>query len=207
MDASGKTWEEVLSKQGGKLAFNLFQRFRALSPKKGQIRSERLAALRRGEGILVRRSARDFARRNTVATASSLRTRSGIRFRQLTKSGRSGRNWWQVAVAREIAIREGGRGFLSISARYPRLLSRQATAVSKFGPVLSRMGIIVAGARARAQFVWDPGEGPLAASAAQALDRPRGRAAVQLALRDLDEDIEVYLVRKTQERIDKAGLK
>lgn len=209
-ESSGKTWEEVLGKQGGKLGFLLFQRLRAIAPAKGHVRTERLAALRRGEGIRVRPAAMEFASRRTVATASSLRTRQGIRFREKTKAGglkNRGRSWWQIAVAREIAMREGGRGFLSVSARYPRTLGAASSAVSRYGPELSRAGVIVSGARGKAEFVWDPGAGPQAARVAEGLDRPRGRAALALALRDLVADIDVYVVRKQEERIAKAGLK
>lgn len=208
--SSGKTWEEVLGKQGGKLGFLLFQRLRGLSPTKGRIRAERLAALRRGEGIRVRQSAKDFASRQTIATASSLRTRQGIRFRQKTKTGgvrHRGRSWWQIAVARELSLRESGRGFLAVSARYPRTLGATSRALSKLGPELSRAGVIVSGARGKAEFVWDPAASPLAARVVAGLERPRGRAALLLALRDLTQDIDVYVVRKQQERLTKAGLK
>lgn len=208
-DLSGKTWEEVLTKQGGKLGFLLFQKLRAIAPAKGRVRAERLAALSHGEGIRVHQSARDYAMAHSTATASSLRTRRGVLFREKTKAGglkRNARSWWQIAVAREIALRESGRGFLGISAHYPRVLGREATAVSKYGPVLSRAGIIINGPRGKAEFVWDPGTGQLASKAAEGVDRPRGRAAIALALRDLDEDIEVYVVRKQQERLAESGL-
>lgn len=209
-ELSGKTWEEVLSKQGGKLGFLLFQRLRGLAPAKGQVRAERLAALRHGEGIRVRQNARDWATNRTISTASSLRTRRGIQFRERTKAGglkRNGRSWWQIAVAREIAIRESGRGFVAVSGRYPRTLGREQAAVSRYGPELSRAGLIVTGQKGRAEFVWDPGTGHLAASAVHGLERPRGKAALALAVRDLSRDIDVYITRKTEERIGKAGLK
>lgn len=209
-ELSGKTWEDVLTKQGGKLGFLLFQRLRGLAPAKGSIRAERLAALRHGEGIKVRQTARDFASKRTVATASSLRTRAGILFRERTKAGgvrRNARSWWQIAVAREIAIRESGRGFVGVSGRYPRTLGRADRAMSRYGPELSRAGVIISGPKGKAEFVWDPGVGKLAASAVHGLERPRGKAALALAVRDLTKDIDVYVTRKTEERIAKAGLK
>lgn len=208
--ASGKTWEDVLQKQGGKLGFLLFERLRGIAPRKGEVRAERLAALRHGEGIRVRQSARDFATRHTLATASKERSRKASLLREKGRSGKlkaGGRNWWQIAVAREIAIRESGRGFIAQSGHYPRSLGNEVVAASRFGPVLSRAGIQVAGSRGRAQFIWDPAEGELAAKAVAGLSKPKGRAMVALALRDLLEDIDVYVIRKQEERIGNAGLK
>lgn len=50
----GMTTAEVLVKTGTKLAFALGQRLTELAPGKGSIRSERLSAMRSGEGTLVR---------------------------------------------------------------------------------------------------------------------------------------------------------
>ena len=208
-ELSGKTWQEVVKRQGGNLAFALFQRLKDRAPKRGQVRAERLAALRHGEGIKVRDTARKFATANTHATATNIRTKLASHYREKTRKGNlkaNARSWWQVAVGRELSIRESASRFLSISAKYPRRLIESGRALTKYGSLLSRSRITVDKTGSKAAFTWDPSAGPQAENAAAGLDKPIGRAVIALALRDTLDNIEVYLVRKMEERQLEAGL-
>lgn len=206
-ELTGKTPEEVLLKQGGKLAFALNRRLRSITPGKGSIRAERLQALDAGEGIRVRKTARKYADAKTIGTAVNVQTFAPAALREKTRSGKlksGGRNWWQIAVAREIAIREGGRAFLSVTARYPRTLRKQQVALSRFGPTLSAAGLTATANNETLQFEWDGSRNELQASAATGLSKNKGRASIALAIRDTIADINIYNQRKLDENLAKA---
>lgn len=208
-ELSGKTWQDVMSKQGGKLGFALAAHLRGISPAKGQVRAEALARLRAGGGIKVRKSVEKailikYGARSIVATRQVV---FGDKNRTFVKRQGKRLNLRALMVQREIAVRESGRGFLSVSARYPETLKSIQRAKSKFGPVLSTAGVRVLSTEAEARFTWDPGEGELATSAVAGLEKSKGRAAIALALRDTADDIQIYVVRKLEERRKEAGLK
>jgi len=196
---SGKTLQEALQKQGGKLAFNLRTGFRGLAPAKGSIRSTRLAALAAGGGIKVRASAWQWATEQVAGRQTTRRKRRSGGKRQLGKSA--------LAVKRELSIRESGRGFVSVSARFPLTLGASQVARSKFGPVLSSAIIESADRNAKLTLSWDPSRGHLAEGVAAALGNPRAETILADAVKATTADIQVYLNRKLGEHIDKAGMK
>jgi hypothetical protein len=109
-------------------------------------------------------------------------------------------------VKRELSTREKGRGFLSLSARYPKVLTQLDAARSKFGPELSQERITTTGADSSLAFSWDESRGKLEGEAASALQKARASAVVAAALRDAAADILLYVDRKVREKLDGSKL-
>lgn len=215
---SGKPDAEILEKQGGKLGFALRQRLKGLSPAKGATTRERLAALKSGEGVRVRDRVATavMAKHNVhggfgryrIGRRRKIKGVAGLHETELVGSiVRKGKrlNLQALMVQRELKTRESGRQFLSISARYPRVLKKQQYAKSAFGPILSSAGISNDGASMT--FHWDPKRNQLQGSAAAGLSKPRARAVIALALRDTATDIAAYNSRKNAENARKAGFR
>lgn len=203
-----KTPQETLAKQGAKLGFFLRARLAALKPEKGATKNERLAALKRGEGIKVREGAIEYAKKKTVATAVNIRTRKDALFVEKTKRGnvkKGGRTFWQIAVDRELAIRESGRGYLSLSGRMRwvdaaiiagseyRVLDRISREVGNAGMKVSEDGATL---RLDYRNPW----------IVEGMERSKGKQAIAQAIADARADIRVYLNRKLEENKRKAGL-
>jgi hypothetical protein len=201
---SGKLPGEAIAKQGGKFAYTLSRRLRGLAPRKGSIRAERLSALARGEGVRIRPRIREALMRR-LGAHSDVRTRQ-TRFMRGKKSvatiRRGGKrlNLQALMVQRELNTREAGRGFLSVSARYPRELKISGAAESRFGPVLSKAGVSLS-ADAHARFTWNPSQSELSGQAGAGLSRPKARAIIALSLRDVTRDIRAYIERKVKEAL------
>lgn len=200
---------EVLAKQGAKLAFYLRGRLRSLAPEKGRTRAERLAAMQAGEGVKVRPGAIAFARRKTVATAVNVRTRRDALYMERTRAGnvkRNGRSFWQIAVDRELSIRESGRGYLSLAGRMKwvdsaLIMGSTARVVDRVFREVGRAGLTVAGNDSTLKLDYaNP-------HIVEGLTRPRGQAEVVQALESTRADIMVYVRRKLAENARKAGLR
>jgi len=187
--------QEVLQKHGGELAYRLYKRLRELMPEKGSIRAERLAALKSGQGIKLRPAARAFADKHTKATAMNIATRKGASYMETTKKGNiksGGRNWFQLAAAREIGIRESGRGFLSISSLYPKLPPLQDRSVSRMGHILSQFGITMSDTTGRAEIAWS-GMSQGSQQAIRGLNKPAAKAAISNAIEDTYRNAMIYI--------------
>lgn len=118
---------DSLVKKGGDFPKFLSDELRRFTPAKGQVRSERRAALKAGGGVKVRPAAIEYARKNTAATRSNVATRKGERFRQVSKGGevkKGAKTFWALAVQRELNIRESGRGYVPYSAKFAGLKGR-----------------------------------------------------------------------------------
>lgn len=200
---------EALAKQGAKLAFYLRGRLRSLAPEKGRTRAERLAAMQAGEGVKVRPGALEYARKKTVATATDVRTRRDALYMEKTRSGnvkRGGRSFWQIAVDREIGIRESGRGYLSLAGRMrwvqSALISGSTSrVVDRVNREIGRAGLTIAPNSAALTFDYSNPH------IVEGLERPRGKAEVAGALESTRADIMVYVARKMAENARKAGLR
>lgn len=203
-----RTPGEALAKQGAKLGFYLRARLSALKPEKGATRNARLAALKRGEGVKVRQGAIEYAKKKTVATAQNIRTRQDALFVEKTKRGnvkKGGRTFWQIAVDRELSIRESGRGYLSLAGRMRwvdaaliagseyRVLDRISREVGNAGLKISEDGATLKIDYANPFIV-------------EGLDRTKGKEAIARAIADARADIRVYINRKLEENKRKAGL-
>lgn len=207
-ELTGKSPEDILLKQGGKLGYALRVRLREAMPAKGSIRAERLEALKRGEGVRVgphieRSVAAKYQARTNLDTRKTVFGRSKAGKTSVTRGGKR-LNLRALMVQRELSARESGRGFLSISARYPRILQRQQVARSRIGPELSKAGI---NANADTMtFSWTGGN-ELAESAATGLSKAKGEKAIAQAIKDVELDILEYVKRKDSENARKAGLR
>lgn len=203
---SGKSAQEALKKQAAKLGYALKQELRGISPAKGSIRSEALARLESGGGIKVRPSVlrkiyQQYGARSLLSTQQVI---FGKRGKTTTVRNGSRLNLWALAVKAEIGLRESARGFLGISASYRGLtatLEAEAQAFSKYGPVLSKAGFkpLPDNAGGAIEFEWNQDTSQLSGSAAEGITKEKGDAAINRALRNTLEDIEVYLERKLQE--------
>ena len=140
----GWTTTQVLVSKGSQLAFALSQEMRKLSPGRGSIRAERLAALKSGEGVHVRPgiSKRILASMGAAVPLINkakylagqkrierkIGTLAGVRFKfgkqarnkegqaQVSKKGRK-LNLQALMVQAELNARERGIGYLGIAAR------------------------------------------------------------------------------------------
>lgn len=207
---SRKTVQEALRKQAAKLGFLLKEELRGIAPAKGSVRAQALAVLAGGRwpsgkrGIQVRpgvlkkvyqaKGAQSLLSTGKVVFGKGKRASKLIRGKRL--------NLWAMAVKAEIDRRESGRGFLGISASYRGLtgsLEADAKALSKYGPVLSTAGFKDIGPDSSLiEFRWGP-DSTLSGEAAEGISKPKGDAAINRALVNTLEDIEVYIDRKLQE--------
>lgn len=200
---------EVLAKQGTKLGRFLRGNLAKLKPEKGSIRASRIAAMNAGGGVKVRQSARDFARKRTVATASNVRTREDALFMERTKKGnikRNGRSYWQIAVARELSIRESGRGHLSLAGQM-RYVDKALITGSTFRIVnrikeeVGRAGMSITADGAALKFTYDNPD------ITEGLDRTKSKAAITTAMAETQADILKYVLpRELKAAQKKAGL-
>lgn len=206
-----KTVEEALRKQAGKLGFMLRQELRGIAPAKGSIRAQALAVLAGGRwpsgkrGIQVRPGV--LKKVYQAVGASSLlstgqKVFGGKRLKASTLRGGKRVHLWALAVKAEIDRRESGRGFLGISARYFGLTSTvegEVKALSKYGPVLSKVGFSLNQSLGTIEFRWSDATSQLSGEAAEGISKAKGDAAVNRALVNTLEDIEVYIDRKLSE--------
>jgi len=206
-----KSWPEVIAKQGKKLAYSLSLHLLGMAPAKGAIRAELTERLRSGLGIRVRDTARRYATKHSVATVTKIQTRTAGIFMEKTRTGkikRAGLNWWQLAVKREIGLRESGRGFLGRAFGYPSLIGRRKEkAVNRYATELSSYGLTINPDGATGTFTLDPAVNPQEANAAAGMSKPRARAIIALALRDTSDDMQIYIARKMEDSASEAGLK
>jgi hypothetical protein len=211
--ASGRSVAFGLVKQSSELGRNLVMASKGLMPEKGKIRAERLEAFKRGEGIRVGATARKYADSKTIASASNLRTKKAAVFVEKTARGKikkDGRNWWQLAVDRELSLREAGRGFVAHAQRMPLMLPTEAARyktlqrrLSRYGPQLGEFAItansdVSNGEVGSAVFTWG-GFSELSNDAVKAMGRVKGQKAIADALEATVDNIIPYLERKLGE--------
>lgn len=199
--------EDVLLKQGGKLAFYLSRGLKKFMPGKGVVTEERLAALKAGEGIFVRpavyRSV--YAKYGARTNVDTRRTVFG-RGKRGRRSDAKGRNLQALAVARELGARESGRGFISFAARFGGLKGLKPNARmhyrSRYGNYLASVGLATTPRNGVLAFSW--GGGRMSSEVAQVMRQPRVQAEVARAIRITADDIRKYTHRKTREDARKA---
>jgi len=179
---STKSVRDILIKQGTKLRYSIWMRERQIMAKKGEIRAMVLARLKSGKMINIR---------DSIVGGVDAKLAKSKKHSKMTGSQRA---WTrqQALVAREINIRESGRGFISVSSRYPRSLSDQAKALSRRGLTLSQWDLKADYLGGRAQLIWASPSGP-GQKVAKALEDRRPRAALALALKDVKDDIMEYV--------------
>lgn len=205
--ASGKSAKDVLLKKGSQLGYALWKLFRALRPVKGSIREARMAALKRGEGLRIRRAAIEFAMNKTLATASDLKTRAGVSRMEKTKKGgvkSNGRTWWQIAAQREIAIRESGIGFMAqgVKFRFAQVgqqgrggIEDHGKAYSRYSPTLGAYQFKAEEHEGKVVFHWG-GFSKMSNEVVKAMTRAKGWSAIRQALDEVVKDTIPYLQKK-----------
>ncbi len=200
--------EEAVLKPGKNFAMALRRRLLSLAPAKGSVRQGRLKAAEEGEGIKVRPSALKFAVQHTMSTASNLKDRRATLFMEKNRKGnlkRNGRSFWQVAIGRELAIRESGRGHLSVSAMMGREIGR-LTRDSAFRRInrareeIGRVGLRVRPDLAALLFEWHH-EGIVTA-----MGKEKAQAAIAASLAEARDDMLKYIRTKAAEAARKTGL-
>jgi hypothetical protein len=190
---SGLSSQDVLAKQGGKFARNLAVALRHRMMSKGGIREEALAVLKSGRMIRVRDKVRDqvdakWSKTWAKKTAKHEKSYWGDPLNE-------GFNRQQELVRREIAVRESGRGFLSVSSRYPISVSQGMKAISRYSQALSDVGMKLGGDEQHVRFSWS-GLSRQGKGAARGLTAPKGIEAINEAINELREDIGLYTARK-----------
>lgn len=205
------TAAEVIARKGSDLGFRLWRKFRELTPEKGSIRTERLAALASGGGVKVRPVALDYAKKKTMATATTIKGRKDALFREIGRTGklkRNGLSFWQLAVKRELNIRESGRGYLGFSARFKSLSSeiransndvnKQQIIRDRYLRFISAVGFKADANEAALTFKWG-GNNESSNSLAVAMQKPRAKSKIDEALAEARSDMMVYIQRKMSE--------
>lgn len=203
----GKTAEEVLLKKGGNLAYELSQGLHDLAPAKGQVRAERIDALKAGYGVHVRdrikqRILTKYGARIDLKSRALVFGKAGGQ--SVGRKGGKRLNLRALMVEAELNTRESGRGFLARSSRYPRELVANQASVSRFGPLLSTAGLN--DRRDILTMEWSSSNSELSGSAAQGLSKDKAEEKVNQARSNVTDDIREYLSRKLAENGRKAGL-
>jgi len=201
---------EALLKQGTKLGYALSKRFGEMKPAKGEIRAARRRDMAAGMGLNVREAARAYAFRKSMGTAQNLKTRGKMLFMEKTKRGhlkKNGRTWWQLAVDRELGIRESGRGYISFAARMGSLERAlkdgritEKKQIDRVKREIGRVGLRSAANDSVLTFTFSD------ENIVEGINRPKGRAAVAASLSDVRADMLVFIQRKLAENAKKSGM-
>jgi hypothetical protein len=210
-----KTPEDVLRKQGPKLAYAISDRLRLKTPPKGAIKGGILASLRgRARGIYVRASVK-----KSVAEKYGLRSDS-ISKRLLIGRGKKGAgtavvggkrlNLQALRVRAELGLREKGRGYLGLAARIPQA-TITGMAPGKFQKLfgryrtqLSEVGLEIVQDGGALSFIF-PGTANIDGnSPAEGMEKNMDAIAAGIA--DVTADIKEYTDRKMAEAAARSGL-
>lgn len=206
ISVSSKTTEQALAAKGNDFAWSLSARMKGLAPGKGTIRAERIAAMKRGEGVIVRPSVR---KKVVLSAGGRFDIRGKYTFGKRgasTKSVSDGGvrkrlNIRQLMVRRELALRESGSGFLSTVARFQ---NRGAYSLKNIKPNLALYHIAKANQIvASAGLKIDPTDATLKltlgsdqSSAGEGFDKAQQASMIVAALRDVRRDMASYLQEK-----------
>lgn len=208
--------QEAVAKKSADFAFRLSRALSTFAPKKGAIRAERLAALRSGQGVRVRPAVYDqvYKTKGLVQDVKTKRfgfaTRKRVRGSKM--SGGKRLNLQAIAVKRELALRESGRGFLSYSTRLRSVIQEFAirddvdvyrSILDKYKRFLSSVGFQTTADEAKMTFRW--GGNKSSGEIAKTLQKPRQQRTIAQALDDSRRDMLEYIRRKQGQA--KASLK
>lgn len=202
---SGKAEDEILLEKGKQLGYVIFKGLRAIMPAKGSIRAEQLAALKSGKGVLVRPAVLlDVAQQYGATTdiesgRTTFHYQKGKTFR--VSGNVRGLNLQALAVEREIAIRESGRGFSAYSV--PK----------RIGDVESRYGFKLSGFTAQdggqvktVTLNWLGSDSIFYKDAVEGLSKSKQQKILAEAINEVNADIGIYIERKLDELIFGLGL-
>ena len=204
--ATGLSVEQTLAKKGTDVGHELRKEWRGLMPEKGSIRASRIAALKAGEGVRVRPWIREDFFVGHLGKKSP------------GEHGGPRLNWWQMAVRRELNVREQGRGFLGQAARFlpdqgENLTRAEAQARSGIELAEAHLNRFESGPEVTLEFGFEGagrsgpgGNQSLSVHAVMGILKTRGLAAASKAVADVTADIVPYLERKLGERATAVGL-
>ncbi len=188
--------KDVLSKQGGKLAFNIKVVLLRLVRPKGEIRQMILERLRSGRMIHIRDKALEDV---VLSRGRSIFTKTGKR----SKSFKATQNIWRAVVTREISIRESGRGVIGQSAKYPISVDKDINVISRGGLEMSAGDLKLGNTSQSVSFTW-PGINAVSKRIVKGLQSVRPKDAVNVAIKKTKDDILIYVRRKQLELIQKT---
>lgn len=209
---------EAIVRQGVKLTWALRDRFIKYKPAKGAIRAERLAALSKGQGVLVRQSVKDAVLKKAGAY-SDLATKRVLFGKTGTGIDRKRRNLQALAVVRELNLRERGKGFMARASKMDSLkglgaymnrtgldvgaiagdfFKRQAS--GRYGQQLGTYGLKVDGEQSMLELSY----GGNKTVVGKAMQKPAFRKEIASALDFVRDDMMVYVQRKMAESVQKA---
>ncbi len=214
-EASGKSEDEVVTKQAGKLAWAIYFGMRRIMPAKGAVRAERLAALKAGQGVHVRQSVYDEIGEKygalPIAEGKALFRRRGEIVGSVDRKGAT-LNLQALAVEKELNLRERARGFSAYATPRPDRDYANAVAVSGERGLLSRYGFVLSryklelGANVEhkyAELKWVGAKVSEFETAADVISKPKQQAIVNEAIEGATRDIMDYVKRKQAENIEK----
>ena len=219
---------EIVVKQAGKLAWNIYNGLRKLRPVKGSIRAERIAAMAAGGGIKIRASVyKEIASKYNLSQSVATRGNSIVKPSRSKRVGRvvqagasieirgKKMNFQALAAQRELSIRETGIGFSAFSVPRPSTRS-YAQAVhdmeynrlidSRYGFLLSSYGVKVGDKGSVAELKWLGEKSQSYKSAVEGLSKPNQMAVLNEAIKETEADVMVYVNRKMNEVKEAARL-
>lgn len=206
-----------------KFSFFLADELKKQAPAKGAVRSAALGWLKgRSKGVFVRESIKlAVAKKYNAITIAGIgrKKKDGTRYGRSwvrtkktkfgqeffgEKKGTQGKkklNLQALMVRRELNMRESGRGFMSYSARLSGIDST-APGEAKFW--LGRIGQKTADAKLAISGDGDEATmrivlGGSKSTFGDALQKPAGQEAINRALRETINNMEIYIARKEQE--------
>lgn len=188
---------DILAKQGGKLARALSTALRRAAPSKERIAADAMAVLRSGRGLKIRQSVRDAVEAKWKGKWAKAVAKHEKHFWG-DSIGPEGVSKQRELVRREIAVRRSGRGFLSVSSRYPITVAEGQKAISRYGSGLSEVGLKIQDAGGYVRVTWG-GRSPQGKSASSGVASAFGQRAVAEAVQSVTDDINAYVLRKQQQ--------
>lgn len=206
VEVYGRDTRTAVASRSARFSFHLSRRLKSRVPDKGSIRAEGEARLKAGKGIRIRARAIRYARERTVATQSDVRSRRAGAFMETNRSGnlkKEGRTFQQIAVARELNIRESGRGILARGTSFPGLASkfrgdqfseRPVNRLNRYGRRLARSTYRGSKDGASVTFAW--GDEEASDNVAKALTSGKISPEIDTALKLTRDDMLEYIARK-----------
>lgn len=210
IDVSGKVPADAVVKHSKEFANRLRADLKRMMPAKGSIRSARMDKLKAGgpkSGVKVRDAvlARVLTQRGIAQDIKSRAYVFGKKGSKFKRIGGKKLNWWQQAIRAELNVREKGRGYLSYSAAFSRLLNSfgqgQTTdsgyVVNRYNRGVSKASFVNQPSETSNTFNW--GNTRASKGPAIVLNQPRGQAAISNALAGARANMMEYVNRKHSE--------
>jgi hypothetical protein len=206
VSVAGRDYRTAVSSRAARFSFHFSKRLKSRSPAKGEARTEGENRLKAGKGIKIRAKAIQYARERTVATQTDVRSRRAGAFMETNRKGnlkKEGRTFQQIAVARELNIRESGRGILARGTSFPGLAqkfraeqfgARPVNRLNRYGRRLARSTYSGTKDGAAVTFLW--GDEEASQKLAEALTSGKISPEIDRAMKLTRDDMLEYIARK-----------